>query len=242
MMIGKGVEDIDVRIPKDAYDTGKQIPTFNAYLTVVVRDSEGRVVKVHRQKSHSPTANFIGFLLPLQYFLNCGCSYSIKNTGGSTISYRPSIKCNGVAISYPNSSNNYPSYLVMIQVGSGSQSNPFSAYSLASPIANGSGTGQLVYGQPSVSSNITVSGSEAYFTISQTFNNSSGATITITEVGIIVNIVAPAAFNSNCNNATGVAMYNTYGQVLMWYDVLSSAISVANGGSVTIYYTFTVNP
>jgi len=126
-----------------------------------------------------------------------------------------------------------PWYIVMIQVGSGQQSNPFNANSLAAPIANGSGQGQLVYGQPSVPSNITVSGSSAYFIISQTFNNSSGSAITITEVGIVVNI---QTISSNGANSTN------FGNVLVWYDVLSSSISVPNGGSVTIYYTFTVNP
>jgi hypothetical protein len=233
MMINKGIEDIDINMPKDAYDTGKQVPTFNAYLTVVVRDSESRVIKIHRQMSHSPTANFILFMLPLTYFTNTGSPVTIKNTGGSTNNYQPGMSTSAFAISYPNSANNYPTYLLMIQVGSGTQSNPYSAYSLASPIANGSGAGQLVYGQPSIPSNITVSGSEAYFTISQTFNNSSGSTITITEVGIIVNIQAVAAYASSQTN---------FGSVLMWYDTLSSPISVPNGGSVTIYYTFTVNP
>jgi hypothetical protein len=32
------------------------------------------------------------------------------------------------------------------------------------------------------------------------------------------------------------------GQVLVWYDVLSSSISVSAGGTLVIYYTFTVNP
>ena len=233
MMIGKGIEDIDINMPRDAYDIGKGIPTFNAYLTVVVRDSEGKVIKVHRQRSHSPTANFIGLMLPLTYFNVTGSSYTLKNTGGSTYGYQPAINKSVACISYPNSSNSYPSYIVMIQVGSGQQSNPYSAYSLAAPIANGSGTGQLVYGQPSVPSNITVSGSSAYFTISQTFNNNSGGTVTITEVGIVTQIAFGASNSSN-------AAFS--GNVLVWYDVLSSSISVANGGSVTIYYTFTVNP
>jgi len=233
MMVGKGIEDVDITMPKDSYDTGKDTPTFRAYLTVVVRDSEGKVVKVHRQKSHSPTANFIGLMLPLAYFNTTGNSYTLKNTGGSTYGYKPAINTGAQCISYPNSNNNYPSYIVMIQVGSGSQSNPYSAYSLAAPIANGSGTGQLVYGQPSIPSNITVSGSSAYFTISQTFNNNSGGTVTITEVGIITYLHFP---QSNNNNDTNL------GQVLVWYDVLSSSISISNGGSVTIYYTFTVNP
>jgi hypothetical protein len=233
MMVSKGIEDIDITIPRDAYNTGKDTPTFNAYLTVVVRNSEGKVVKVHRQRSRSPTANFIGFMLPAQYFAQVGGPYTIKNTGGSTYNYQPGINSSSPCIEYPNSSYNGNTYIVMIQVGSGSQSNPYTAYSLAAPIANGSGTGQLVYGQPSVPSNITVSGSEAYFTISQTFNNNSGATITITEVGIIVYIVIA---KTSQNSGT------TIGNVLVWYDVLSSSISVSNGGSVTIYYTFTVNP
>ena len=233
MMVGKEIEDIDITMPKDAYGTGKDAPTFNAYLTVIVRDSEGKVVKVHRQRSHSPTANFIGLILPLTYFNVAGSSYTIKTTGGSTYSYEPAINANAFCISYPNSKTNYPSYVVMIQVGSGQQSNPYTAYSLAAPIANGSGTGQLVYGQPSVPSNITVSGSSAYFTISQTFNNNSGGTVTITEVGIVTQI----SFGTSSSVSAAFS-----GNILVWYDVLSSPISVPNGGSVTIYYTFTVNP
>jgi hypothetical protein len=233
MMVGKGIEDININMPRDAYDIGKDIPTFRAYLTIVVRDSEGKLVKVHRQRSHSPTANFIGFMLPITYFAVTGNTYTIKTTGGSTYSYQPLNNNNNPCISYPNGAHSFPSYIVMIQVGSGQQSNPYTAYSLAAPIANGSGTGQLVYGQPMTPSNITISGSSAYFAISQAFNNNSGGTVTITEVGIVTQIVLAASVNSSSSFS---------GNILMWYDVLSSPISVPNGGSVTIYYTFTVNP
>jgi hypothetical protein len=121
----------------------------------------------------------------------------------------------------------------MIQVGSGQQSNPYSAYTLAAPIANGTGSGQLLYGTPSVSQTPTVSGSSAYFTISQAFNNQSGGTVVITELGIILDIYM---YNISAK------AYQNFGYFLMWYDVLSSAISVPNGGSVVIYYTFAVNP
>jgi len=233
MMVGKGIEDIDVAMPRDAYDTGKDTPTFNAYLTVIVRGPEGRVVKIHRQRSHSPTSNFIALILPLTFFKNGGSAPTLKNISGNTSGYGPALNSNALCITYPASSTNHSTNLVMIQVGSGQQSNPYSAYTLAAPIANGSGSGQLVYGQPSVSSSIVVSGSEAYFTISQTFNNSSGGTVTITEVGIIMYL------QTQNSSASG---YNTVGSLLVWYDVLSSSISVANGGSVTIYYTFMVNP
>jgi hypothetical protein len=233
MMISKGIEDIDIRMPKDAYDTGKDMPTFNAYLIAIVRDSEGKVVKVHRQRSRSPTANFIGLMLPLTYFVVTNSSYTITSTGNSTYNYKSAPFLTGISITYPNTAYNYLTYILMIQVGSGQWSNPYSAYALAAPIANGSGAGQLVYGQPSIPSNITVSGSKAYFTISQTFNNNSGATIAITEVGIITQISLGAV-------RTNAPAFS--GSLLVWYDVFSSTISVPNGGSVAIYFTFAVNP
>jgi len=234
-MIGKGIEDIDIRMPRDAYDTGKQVPTLNAYLAIIVRDSEGKVIKVHKQRSHSPTANFIGLMLPLNYFNNTGNSFTLTTTGNGTYAYQPQLVGNVKGISYPNSNTSVPtpSYIVMIQVGSGSRSNPYSAYELAAPIANGSGAGNLFYGQPSIPQNIIVSGDSAYFVISQTFTNSSGGTVYITEVGIVVSIsFAVAASN----------YFPTSEQLLVWYDVLSSEISIPNGGSLSIYYTFTINP
>ena len=236
MIIGEGISDTDIRMPKDAYEKSKDTSTFDVYLIAIVRDSEGRVIDIHKQRSHSPTSNFINIILPTQWSSQV-CSYEWSNcyinTGGTN-----ACECNGVGggnriITYPNSNANYPTYLVGIQVGSGQQSNPYSSYNLAEPIANGSGAGQLIYGSPSVSSSITVSGNSAYFTISQTFNNNSGGTVTITEVGIIIEF--------QCIMYNNTSLYN-FGNLLVWYDVLSSAISVPNGGSVTIYYTFTVNP
>jgi len=234
MMVGKAIEDMYVdMLPEDAYPSDKEQPTFKAYLTVIVRDANGNIVRVHRQWSHSPTSNFMSILLPLNWYANTGQSSTITNTSGSSYSVNPAAGNSAIQFYYPNSAFNYPTYLAMIQVGGGTNSNPYSAYSLAAPIANGSGTGQLIYGTPSVSSSPTVSGSSVYFYISQTLNNQSGGTVTITEVGILLNvrIWVPSA------NAI-----ENIGNVLVWYDVLSSSISVPNGGSLTIYYTFTVNP
>jgi hypothetical protein len=233
MMVGKDISDISVKVPEDAYDTGKHIPTFSAYLTAIVRDSTGRVVRVHRQRSHSPTANFMGLLLPLNWYISTGQTFTLTNTSNSTCSYHPNFGKATYCLTYPNNGFNWQSYLVMIQVGSGTQSNPYNAYSLASPIANGSGTGQLVYGTPSVSNTAIVSGSSAYIVIEQTFSNQTSSTIDITEVGIIVNVQTTC---TNCQGSTNC------GQLLVWYDALSSAISVPAGGYLTIAYTFTVNP
>jgi hypothetical protein len=229
-MIGKAIDDMYVSmLPEDTYPSDREQPTFKAYLTVIVRDADGNIVRVHKQWSRSPTSNFITIFLPGNWYSNTGQNLALVNTGGTSYAFNPSSS----ALYYPSTDGNYPEYLAMIQVGSGSQSNPYSAHSLAAPIANGTGTGQLVYGQPSVSSTPTVSGSSAYFYISQAYYNSSGGTIIITEIGILVNITI-------WEPSTGTRP--NIGNVLMWYDVLSSTISVPNGGSVTIYYTFAVNP
>ena len=233
MMIGKGINDIDVDIPNDVYDMEKDIPTFSVYIIAIVRDSTGKVIKVHRQRSHSPTANFIGLLLPLTWFSSTGSSYTITNINGSTCSYKPGTGNNPQDIFYPNNGTNNPTYLAMIQVGSGQQSNPSSATKLAAPIPNGSGSGQLIYGSISIPDTVSVSGSSAYFYISQAYSNQSGATINITEVGIVLQLTLTNPFASSTSNC---------GNVLIWYDVLSSTISVPNGGTLVIYYTFTVNP
>jgi hypothetical protein len=230
MIVGENLNSFDVEMPNDAYYTQKDSPTFNAYITIIVKDSNGNIVNIHRQRSHSPTKNFIQLLIPIYHYISTGQSAVIVNTSNASTTYSPT-QWHG--ISYPSNQGNSPSYLVMIQVGSGSQSNPASATSLAAPIANGTGIGQLLYGNPSISTSITVSGSSAYFYVSQAFNNNSGSTVTITEVGIITNLQAYGPY--------GGSPYN-FGNVLVWYDVLSSALSIPNGGSLVIYYTFTVNP
>jgi len=233
MMVGKEVEDINIRMPEDVHDTGSHVPIFNAYLTAIVRDSKGKIIKVHRQKSHSPTANFMALFLPISYFSTNNVSLTITNVTGGTCTYQPGLGGSPQDIVYPNIANNLNTYIVMIQVGSGQQSNPYTATALAAPIANGSGAGQLVY-QPVVPpSTITINGNTAYFYITQTYNNISGGTVTITEVGIILELQIATYQNTASTNC---------GNILVWYDVLSSPISVPNNGSVTIYYTFIVNP
>jgi hypothetical protein len=233
MMIGKGIEDVDIRMPKDVYDSGGHESTFNVYLTVVVRNDKGKVINIHRQRSHSPTYNFRTTILPEQWYQETGTSASWTNTSGTTNTITGIPNGNHNLISYPNNRENFQTYLVGIIVGSGQQSNPASAYNLAAPIANGSGAGQLIYQAPTLPSQIMISGGSAYFYIEQTYVNQSGGTITITEVGIVVKVYL-ALYNGSASSNVG--------NVLMWYDVLSSSISVPNGGSVTIYYTFTVNP
>jgi len=235
MMVGSKVDyDIsNLYIPKDGKEDIDYQKSFNAFLTIIVKDKEGNVIKRYKQKSHSPTANFIGLMLPLTWYNQTGNSWLITNTSNSTTGYKPFVSGTSVGIFYPNNQYNWNTYLVGIFIGSGSNSNPYSAYNLNAPISNGSGTGQLLYSSISTPTSITINGSQAYFIISQAYANQSGGTITISEVGIIINL--------NISNMASTCSYKAFGNSLIWYDVLSSPISVANGQSVVIYYTFSVN-
>jgi len=233
MMVGSKVDyDIsNLYIPKDGKEDNDYQKSFSATLTIIVRNKDGKIIKRHKQKSHSPTANFIGLMLPITYYANTSSSWTLTSTSNTTESYSSNNPENGTGILYPNTSRKYADYLQNIEVGSGSQSNPYNAYNLALPIANGSGTGQLLYSIPNIPTGITINGSQAYFIISQSYANESGITITISEVGLIIGL------SIGNNGAYNVSPVST----LVWYDVLSSPISVANGQQVVIYYTFSVN-
>jgi len=229
MMVGEDIGKPLSEMPRDAYYDDKNLPTFSAYLVIVVRDMDGKIINVHKQKSHSPTSNFIRLLLPFTWYNITGQQITVTNINGASNLWAPYRG----PITYPNTQVNNPSYVLMIQVGTSTQSNLASVTSLAAPISNGTGPRQLIYGTPAVSTNITASGSSAYFYVSQPLINNSGASITITEVGLVTQIWV---------NGPGCAYSVNFGPLLMWYDVLSSAITIPNGGSAVIYYFFTVNP
>ena len=233
MMVGSKVDyDInDLYIPKDGKGDNDYQKSFSVYLTIIVRDKEGKIVKRYKQKSHSPTSNFMGIMLPATYYATTSNSWTYTTISNSTFSYNPLTIGTTFGIIYPNTGMQNNDYLINILVGSGSQSNPYDAYNLNAPISNGSGIGQLLYSTPNTPTNITINGNQAYFIISQSYTNQSGGTINITEVGILINFYS---------NGVGGAVYYT-GKLLTWYDILSSPISVGNGQSIVIYYTFSVN-
>jgi hypothetical protein len=207
MIIGNKV-DYDISnfdIPKDSKGDNDYQKSFSATLTIIIRDKNGNVIKRYKQKSHSPTSNFIGIMLPLTYYNTSNSSWKMLISSTSTYNYYQSLTGNFFGIGYPNSNYSFVGSLINILVGNGS----------------------LI----TFPSGITVSGSKAYFIVSQSYTNSSGNTITVSEIGIYV------SFSPNASTLTPGATIN----ILTWYDVLSSPISLSNGQSVVIYYTFSVN-
>jgi len=104
-----------------------------------------------------------------------------------------------------------------IVVGTGNTAVTLTDTKLQTKISHGIGAGQLSYGAHGFVA-ATLSGNEYFFEINRLFSNSSGATITINEVGIYV------------RDGTSVAA--------KIFDVERSlaTANVLNGGSVTVTY------
>jgi len=154
---------------------------IDAYLTVIVRDKNGKVVYRRRYKSRS----FVeGFLNALQ---------------GALTNYN--------SITSPS-----------LVVGSGTTPPKITDTGLTNQIGNGSGPGQLQYGNDSFTTPIiNTNTNTASFTWSKTFNNGSGGNVTVSEVGAY------------------------FGSTFVLHDLLPSSITLLPNQVLTVVYTITIS-
>jgi hypothetical protein len=187
-------------------------PTFKAYIEAKVYDNEGHVIDYRRQPMRSLTQYFLAFI-----------SIALLGTysGSSSTTAQP-LLTNVLGMPSSQSSNGSADigYSWSIQLGSGTQSFSPTLNSLAAPITNGSGAGQLTYGNTIV----TYSGLTIY--VSVTVTNYSPTTINVTEIGLIGSIILEYE-NSSGNYAT-----NTY-TFLFSYDTFSPAVTLPPGAIAT---------
>jgi hypothetical protein len=198
-------------------ETGDNIEVF---LHVYNRDAEGRLTQRLIQRSDSFLPNFVGMLYS-QYT----CSYG----GGGTSGSGPNTAGTNAAFI-----DNYNTYFINesfttadgsgdasygIQVGTGTTANSTSTYALSALIANGTGSGQLSYGSHSYS--WSTGGTSTI--VARPFSNSSGASITVSEVGLV--------WESNTSGPYSFIMIR---------DVLSSSVTIASGGNTTFQYTISI--
>jgi hypothetical protein len=106
-----------------------------------------------------------------------------------------------------------------IQIGTGTSGVNFDDYALGSIIGVGTGAGQMSYGAQGSIQGITVSGNTGSFILNRLMTNNSGATIDVTEIGI---------------------MAYSVGAVILLYRDTFSAISVADGETLNAKITFSV--
>jgi len=216
-------EDIAKLIIPDDLPDGQ--PTLTAYIEAKVYDGEGHVIQYRRQPMRSPTRWLLALMaIPILQTFQGPSTYkavsflvNVLGLPSQQPTYSPSTYCcNGANILWDFS----------IQLGSGNHAFSPTLNSLAAPIANGSGAGQLSYGSVSV----TYSGTTIY--TYQTVINYSSTTINVTEIGLMGTIYIQF---QNTNNA----YQNTTYTYLLTYDTFSPAITLPPGAIATFEVVLT---
>ena len=189
-------------------------PTLKAYIEAKVYDREGHVIRYRRQPMRSPTQ----WLLALMAIPLIGTYSSSSSATASSFLIN--------VFGFPSQLTVYPGYAAnvtwnfSIRLGSGTQAFSPTLSSLAAPIANGSGAGQLSYGSVLA----TYSGTTIYTYV--TVINYSSTTINVTEIGLVATIYLQ--FQNSSNNY----QTNTY-TYLLTYDTFSPAITLPPGAIAT---------
>jgi len=188
-------------------ENNKQI--ISEKIIAIVRDANGNIIDKREQKMKSLTQYYLA-LMSIALF----GTYS-SATGNKATSIMTNI------LGFPTTMSNTGDVAVIlfdmsIQLGSGTQSFTPTLNSLSAPISNGSGTGQLLY------NTISVSQTNNSISVLDTVSNSSGNTITVSEIGLMSRITV-WGFG-------GTTITKNY---LLSYDTFSTPISIPNGGSTT---------
>jgi len=231
-LVGANRDELDLsKLPADAHYDPKRDDDISgvqvrATLTFKITDANGTVIKEWTEPAHSLNSNFATIIWALWN----AAQAEVTDTGGTAI-YIQGASGGAWSVTAPSGNT---SYGIVIGSGATAGSTPSpSAIKLNAQIPQGTGSGQIEYGAVSVSSTST-SGQTTSFTISRSFTNVSGASLSVTEIGLAVYITGFAMTNVSTNSAV------TSDYILIAYDIPSSAISVANGQTLTITYTFSV--
>ena len=204
-------EDIDKLIIPD--DLPDEQPTFKAYIEAKVYDKEGNVIQYHKQPMRSLTQYFLALMsIPLIGTYQNNSTYNA-----------PGILVNVLGLPSQITGNSYSASIAWnwsIQLGSGTQAFSLSLNSLAAPITNGTGAGQLSYSTVSV----TYAGTSIFTSV--TVTNYTSNTVTVTEIGLQSQIVISLSYAST-------STYN----FLLSYDTFSTPISIPGNGVATFQIT-----
>jgi len=185
----------------------------SVFYEIEVYDDKGNLIEKKSGKGDSILGNWVNLYMAIR----AGQEYNFQDTGG-TNRYISNMAFNNCGMLAPAGNDSYG-----ILVGTGTTSVSMNDYALASKIPHGTGSGQLSYGD--TSSYNDLSDTRWSVGLQRSFDNNSGADITINEIGMVMKV----------NDGT-----NDY-YVLIARDVIS-ATTVPNGGRVTVKYWITWNP
>jgi len=210
-------EDLDYILEpfkEDKEEDNKQI--ISEKIIAIVRDAKGNIIDKREQKMKSLTQ----YYLALMSILILGTySSATSNTATGVL-----VNVLGLPSTQSSTGNSLINFDMSIQLGSGTQTFSPTLNSLSAPISNGTGTGKLIYNSSSV---LYTSNS---ISVLITVSNSSGNTITVSEIGLLGTI-----YIGYWSGAYYTSTYN----FLFSYDTFSSPIPIPNGGSASFKIVIT---
>jgi len=184
----------------------KKLNGFKCYIRAVIKDKEGNVIKdTGWKETNLLVQNFFRHLraafgnIDTSGVRTDGLTYSIRRPAFGAYDF---MRADG-----PETDDSYG-----IVVGTGTKAPALDDYNLDAKITHGTGTGQLYY----FATSITLG--NGYVETTRSFQNLSGADITINEVGLVCVSIAD-------------------GLTSMFLITRSLfTITVANGATITLYY------
>jgi hypothetical protein len=198
------------------------VPIPEVFIELEVRNKDGRVIQMHRQRSHSWTRNAYNIIY---YYLSAvqgteanGLRCQMTNSTWHPIPY-VMASSNNVWDSVGQGYRCYAGYNTMgIVVGTGVGEESFESYQLGTIIASGAGAGQLSYTEQEAPDVSTVGTTKKTIWV-RYFNNNSGGSIGVNEVGLIIYFCYQGGFYLTERNK------------------LSSTVTVPNTGQLKVTYT-----
>ena len=179
------------------------------FYQLIVRDKNGKIVRKTRfKRSKSFVLQFLQ-LLEVQMYRSV--DVSMKRDVGTMIAVADFASNFDAEAAITDTTKG-------ILVGTGTTPPTNIDYNMETLIAHGTGATQLSYGATSKTTTVVV-GANVDFILTRTFNNGSGNTIHVTEVGIITLIGATPYY--------GLMLHDTF-----------TAVPVLNGQTLTVNYTF----
>ncbi|KKK67723.1 hypothetical protein LCGC14_2951210 [marine sediment metagenome] len=182
---------------------------YELWYSVVVRDRRGKVLSRERRRGRSFLKQW-NQLLQLQMRM---ASLSVVDTGGTPRNVAP--HANSFRIAAGATATSYG-----LRVGTGNTPVAIDDYALATPIAQGTGAGQMEHQVCTVATSV-VSAPSCYFVVSRTITNNSGNSITVREAALYMRMSA-----------------SYYGCATR--DVFGAPQAVPDGGSITVDWTIQV--
>ena len=201
------------------------VPPPKTFLKLEVADGAGELVEVYEDRAHSWVRNAYNFFASQSLCLGTGptgvygagtifpktttgTSYTSSNSGTYLLGFVTNTDFTGaVGISTQG-----------IVIGRGTTAESFESYSLATEVTHGASSNQMSYSAQTATSRDYDAGlKKLTATFVRVFNNNSGASIDVSEVGIYV--------------------YAHVNKFMFCRDLLASAVTVPNAGQLTVTYT-----